>query len=196
MKRMLAAAGLALALSWGGLATAQQPSPRERAGAELMDAFLRAADFAAMMRKQMPALSSGLSREPWFKAEWRPLLEEAFLEEMAHDRDKVGLIMGRGVADVMSEDEMRAGLALLQTEGGRAMIAAAGRGDRNPPKLTRQQQRDMERVLATPAGRGFASKMDRIDFSSKPARYALLAEIFPGVLRRFGEKVEALDARP
>lgn len=194
-RHFLAAAGAALVMMITPVAGAAQTPPGQDRAAELVRAMFEGGDFRAMLQRELPRMSEGMSRERWFRPEWKPLLEEAFMEEVDHDLPKLHVIFGRELSKVMTEQEIAAGLALMSTRGGRAMLSAAGRGANSPPNLSRADRREMERIASTPAGRGFIAKMDRVNFGSEASKQEFIGELMPGVMRRFGTKAEALQAR-
>lgn len=205
MKRLLTAAGAALVLMSASAGHAQTAAPpaaasnqalsrHDQLAAELAQILFEAVDLDSVLRSKMPEMTAAMSSEKWFRPEWRPLLIEAMFEELEHDRPKIQLIFGRAIAKNMTEDELEAGRKFMSAAGTKRIMYASAH-DLPAPTLTRPERAEIERIAATPAGRGFMQKMEKVDTKSDEALNAFVTELLPGVFRRFGEKAEALEAQ-
>jgi hypothetical protein len=52
-----------------------------------------------------------------------------------------------------------------------------------------------EDALASPAGQAFANKLQTVNTVFQPLLVEVTATLVPGVLRRFGEKAEAIEVQ-
>jgi hypothetical protein len=101
-------------------------------------------------------------------------------------------MMGHALAQNMSPDELRAGVAIIADPATQTMIAAGAAGDED--KATPKLARETERIAATPPGRRFLDKFAKLDSYLTPIQDDLVAELLPGAFRRFADKVEAGEA--
>lgn len=191
MKRLVAAIGAALLLATPISADAQ--SRKDALSTELAALVLEGPKLEAMLQTVGPEFGKAMQGQAWWKAEWTPLFEAAFREEMRADLPKFHAVFGRELTRGMTEKEVEAGLAVFRTEAGRLMLQSAAAGGARP-RLTRAQEQELERV-GTPAAMIFSTKMKRNSDMSDAAKTALVQELFPGVVRRFGEKAEGAAAR-
>lgn len=189
-RALITAALLALAPA---AASAQATPGEERLATELVDTLLRSGNLSDLLRRELPTLSQDLVGQRWFKPAWRPLIEEAAIEEFEADKPKIGAVVGRLLAQEMTEDELRAGVEFFRTQAGRAVISAALSGAA-PPSLKPADFVTLGRILQSPAGQSFARKLNALGSENEALQNALTAEVFPGMMRRFGQKVEAAEA--
>ena len=194
MNRVFAALGTALLLLAAPAAVeAQTADRRQELATEFIRTMFEGGVFQQAMARELPAITAGFAETPGFRPEWKSLFEQAFLEELDHDLPKLHALFGRSLAAAMSQAELEAGLALLKTSGGQAMLRPSATGDR--PTLTPAQERELQRALRSAEARRFASKLSGVEIGGDADKAALMTELLPGVLRRFGEKAEALEAR-
>ncbi|NEX92474.1 hypothetical protein [Caulobacter sp. 17J65-9] len=175
-----------------------QTSEMEQLGTELAHTLFEAADLdAAMtagMNAELPELGKAFA-EIGGRPEWTAMVMEAAKEELAADRPALERIMGREFVHDFTPAELRAGITFLKSPSGVAMLkaATAQTASQPAPPMTRAVQKDIERFMRTPEGRAFMDKFAKVGDSMEGAKSDILAEIFPGLLRRFGEKAEAAE---
>ncbi|MDQ0465183.1 hypothetical protein QO010_002967 [Caulobacter ginsengisoli] len=128
-----------------------------------------------------------------FRPEWKGLLTEAAVEEFDHDRPVLIGIFGRMLSQNLTPEEIRVGLIMMRDPAVQKDFAdgAAGRPvDSKAPNYGREYRK----AAATPAGASFIRKLDSMDTFSGATQKEMIIELLPGIMRRFGEKAEALEA--
>jgi hypothetical protein len=204
MKQIIRAALCLAVLGGPPLSAAAQPAPPARAQAvpapavrdqlatELGRILFESMNMIALLRTQMAtAMRADAGSASGFKAEWSPLLEQAVIEEMQSDLPRMHALFGRAMTRDMTEAEIRAGLAVLGSRAGRAAMGAASRGG-TMPTFSAAEAAELGRVIESPAGKGFERKLDAVD--GEAAGQAIVAELTPGIMRRFAAKIEAAKA--
>jgi hypothetical protein len=165
---------------------------REQVAIAFVDEFFATAGYKPLQDAFAGALGA------WYFAnlrpEWRTALNEAASEELDADRPTVDAIMARQLAKDMTLDELQAGLVIIRDP---AMAAAlkANLGHAPSSNALPPLQLDAQRAAVSPAGQSFGRKFDRFDELMSPVKPDLTFAVMPGVLRRFGEKAEAVEAQ-
>jgi len=149
--------------------------------------------FDALMSDMADEVSKGVASDADFPSDWAPLLIEAAREEMEVDRQGMMALFGREFGRDFTEAELEVGIAFFRSSGGRALVSASLR-NAPTPQLTRAQQRELDKIMNTPAGRAFSAKADRFNPQIDNIKGEFIRMFTPGFFRRFGEKAEAFEA--
>ena len=183
-------AGLAIALTAGAAlpigASAQTPEA-EALGQQVAHSMFKAIAFDEVIAKEMKG-AAGAFADVKSRPEWGKMLEDSMTEEVRHDMPVFERMLGHALAQNMSPDELRAGVIIIADPATQSLIAAGAGGGGGPePKLARET----ERVAASPPGRRFLQKFEKLETYLTPIQDDLVAELLPGAFRRFADKVEA-----
>lgn len=190
--RFLIALLASVMLLWGEPAGAQTSARTEAKATELSAIIFSGEMFDALMTHVEGEFRSSFGAEQLPTA-WEPLFVAAMREEMALRRPELIVIFGRYMFSGFTEAELDVGLQLMRLEGARKVFIAGAAGGPTPT-LTRQEERELERVYRMPGGSSFIQKMARIDTNTPPeSEEAMVRLIVPGMMRRFGEKAEAYE---
>jgi hypothetical protein len=182
---------LAIALTAGAAlpmgARAQTPEA-EALGQQVAHSMFKAIAFDEVIAKEMKG-AAGAFTDVKSRPEWGKMLEDSMTEEVRHDMPVFERMLGHALAQNMSPDELRAGVVIIADPATQSLIAAgsAAGEDRPEPKLARET----ERVAASPPGRRFLQKFEKLETYLTPIQDDLVAELLPGAFRRFADKVEA-----
>jgi hypothetical protein len=188
-------AGLAVAVLAGAalpvMASAQTPEA-EALGQQVAQSMFKAIAFDEVIAKEMKGAADAFA-DVKSRPEWGKMLEDSMTEEVRHDMPVFERMLGHALAQNMSPDELRAGVIIIADPATQSLIAAgAGGGGAGPePKLARET----ERVAASPPGRRFLQKFEKLETYLTPIQDDLVAELLPGAFRRFADKVEAGEAK-
>ena len=169
-------------------------SRRQQLATELMAAVFSGGFMETAVLRGMQEEGGAFATHPWARPEWKALMEQAALEELRHDAAKIQRIFGRQFAAGFSEAELEAGLAVMRTTGGRKLVNATAAGTDAMPDMSTTERVELLRAFRSPAAQSFAEKMGDLSVTSE-TKAAMMAELFPGMMRRFGEKAEALQGR-
>lgn len=125
--------------------------------------------------------------------EWRPMLVDAFREQLERDEDLILTLLGRELASKFSPEELSAGRVILGDPSVRATIRRAANGE--PPKAMAPPSKDTGRVLSSSAGMSFMKKFADSDQLLDVFQRQMIIAVMPGIFRIFGEQAEALEAK-
>jgi hypothetical protein len=187
MKHALLALSAALAVLSATRASAAV-TPLQAQMAEKMLEFI---DFKTQVQLGMEASTlpqALLSTRP----DWTPLFKAAIGEEVDHDMPVIDSMVGQALGKTFTDAELQVGLKIVSDPNLRRIYIAAQNGGR-PPDV--EIAKATEDALATPAGQSFASKLQTINDTFQPLLVDVTATLVPGVLRRFGEKAEAIEVQ-
>ena len=185
-RRAALAAAMLASIAPPTLARAQTPEA-EDLGQQVAHTMFKAIAFDAVIAKEMKGAADAFA-DVKSRPEWGKMLEDSMAEEVVHDMPTFERMLGHVLAQNMSPDELRAGIVILADPATQTMMAAAATGDTKPdPKLSG----DTERVAASPPGRRFLQKFEKLETYLTPVQDDLVAELLPGAFRRFADKVEA-----
>ncbi|ODT85246.1 hypothetical protein [Phenylobacterium sp. SCN 70-31] len=191
LKSLVAAVLSALVLFGGGPASAQT-SEAETVGIELARTLFRAISFEALIAKEVGGAGNPFGDVP-SRPEWTGYLIDALREEIAHDLPVFEGRFGRTLAKEFSLAELRVGLVILSDPMMQAAMRAGSESD-GAAEPQGQPSREIRRALARPEGVAFMNKLERLDRYLEPLQDDLAAELLPGALRRFADKVDAGEA--
>lgn len=192
MKRLVAAVMAVLFFACAPAAVAQTPRHNEL-GRQFVEALLTDSVFEEMLKQTSGSFSTAFSNNPNIPADWAPLMDEAAREELLAKRQLLMEIMGRGMARHFTEAELEVAAKFFRSPGGRKIMAASLSGQGNPP-LTRAEEKELDKLYRSPAGQSFFGKKDALDTAFKSLESEFIRAFVPGLMRRFGEKVEAYEA--
>ena len=191
MSQWFRGAGLAVtALVAVGLPTganAQTPEA-EALGQQVAHSMFKAISFDEVIAKEMKG-AAGAFADVKSRPEWGKMLEDSMTEEIHHDMPVFERMLGHALAQTMTPDELRAGVAIIADPATQSMIAAGAAGSEG--KADAKVSRDTERIAASPPGRRFLEKFGKLESYLTPIQDDLVAELLPGAFRRFADRVEA-----
>lgn len=193
MKHILAAIGMLLLIASAPVAHAQS-ARHAQLSTQLMELMFEGPIFDRMIEAMADGVRTSMSTDPHFPTEWVPLFQEAAAEEMARDRPRIVALMGADLGRNFTEAELEAGVKVMTSSGGRALFRAGVDGAATP-QLTRAQERELDAIYRTKAGRSFLEKLEKLQANMfDSATREIVRELLPGIFRRFGEKAEAYEA--
>jgi hypothetical protein len=171
-------------------AAAAEPTRDEQA-THIVTVLFDAMHFDTMMQDKLQGFAGpGLTGLP---EDWRPLMKQAAVDELAHDKPVMYAIFGRQLAAKLTDGQLAAGTALVADARVVAFFAAAASGQ-PAPALSKADQRDLERLTKSPDARSFAEALKGSGADLEGAKDELVREFVPGFFRRFGELAEAAEA--
>jgi hypothetical protein len=191
MRMPFAAAVGALLLLLSGPAVAKTPEA-EAAGVELARTIFRAISFEAIIANEIAADGNPFA-DIKSRPEWTGYLVEALKEEIQHDLPVFEIQFGRSLAKEMSLAELKAGVLILSDPVMQAMMRAGSEGDEDA-KVEGEPSREVRRVLSSREGASFLDKLAKIDQHLEPLQDDFAADLLPGTLRRFADKIDAGEA--
>jgi hypothetical protein len=153
--------------------------------------LIEALNFKAIIDQAIaPTLKSPIFN---VRPDWPEIYTEASTEEIERDIPLMSALIGRELAKNFTLEELQAGQAMFHDPAMLAVIKAASRGE--PPPTGLRPSNETIRILQSPAGVSFATKMKNIQQLLEPLQKEFTAAVVPGIMRRFGEKAEAAEAR-
>lgn len=193
MLRFLAAAGAALCIVFAG-APAHAGDPA--LGKRVISAVLTAPGVEDGFAKAITeGVASGLGANSDFPPEWNPLFVEAAREEALAKKEVFATVLGALLARNMTDEELQAGVALMENAYTRTAIAASLSGGKAKlPEPTAAERRELDKLMKSKGMQGFTSKMQVLGRLDAQTKTDLIRALAPGMLRRFGEKAEAFEA--
>lgn len=191
MPRSLAVAVGALFLLTSGSASGQSPEA-EAAGAELARTIFRAISFEAIIAKEIAADGNPFA-DIKSRPEWTGYLVDALKEEIHHDLPAFEIHFGRALAKDMSLAELKVGVQILSDPVMQAMMKAGSEGD-DEAEVEGEPSRQVQRALSSREGASFLEKLEKIDQHLEPLQDEFAADLLPGTLRRFADKIDAGEA--
>jgi len=162
----------------------------EALGQEIGSILLEAADFKTVISKAMTEESASMG-EFNFRPNWKQLLVDSMVEETEHDMPALKRLFGQSFADNLTVEQLRAGVVIMRDPAMQQAIAAGAAGR---PAPTTRPSRQTEKVINSPAGRGFLEKLGHLDTVMAGMENDFIAEFIPGAFRRFADKAEAAEA--
>lgn len=190
---LVAVAALMAAAAVGVSPAMARDSEADRLGRELSTIVFTAIDLRAAMIASTEKELGSMTELKDGRPEWPALFKESIVEEFDHDMPAIEAMLGKGFARYFTLDELRAGTVILADPALQQVMRDAAAGKPAPtkdPKLARET----ERLVGTPAGKRFLEKFGKIEGMLDGMTQDLIVEVLPGMLRRFGEKAEALEA--
>lgn len=191
MRRFVAAVLALLVFAWASTAAAQTTRHQDL-GRQFVETMLPADSYNQMLATMSGKFTQTFTRESNIPVEWAPLMEEAAREEMSAIKPLVLQIMGNGMARYFSEAELEFGIAFYRSSAGRKIMAASRANAK--ASLTAAEERELDRLYRSPAGRSFFAKGDTIEQAFESVETEFVRTLLPGLMRRFGEKAEAFEA--
>jgi hypothetical protein len=187
---------LPLAAALAFTAAAPAPAQAQRPAAQPLPAQLAARlldfiDYKAGVRARM----TGSTLPPELIAvrpEWEGLWKQAMTEELDHDMPTVESMVGQALVKTFTDDEMKAGMQIVADPALKAIYLAAQNGAK-PPSVTVAKATDD--LMNTPSGSSFIAKLQKIDDVMAPVQVEVMATVMPGVMKRFGEKADAVEVQ-
>lgn len=125
--------------------------------------------------------------------EWKPMLIDAFREQLDRDEDLILTLLGRDLASKFSSEELSAGRIILGDPSVRTTIRGAANGE--PSKSMARPSKEAERVLRSSAGMSFMNKLAASDQFLDVFQKQMIIAVTPGIFRIFGERAEALETK-
>jgi hypothetical protein len=130
------------------------------------------------------------------RPEWTPLFKDAAHEELAAQMPQIEAMFAQRIFASFTVEELEAGANLLHGPAGeplKSAMATASTGQ-PMPKPSPAVQREFEKAMRNPAGRGFVEKLAKLD-RDMGERFGrdIVPVVIPGMFRRFGEKAEAYE---
>jgi hypothetical protein len=174
-------------------AAANTDAQHEQVAAAFADELLYAVDFKLALRDGV----TGSLANFYFanlRPEWRKAVNDAVSEEVDAARPSLDAIIGRQLAKEMSLEELQAGLVTMR-DPAMAATMKANHGRPASSATLAPLQPEAQRAASSPAGQSLSRKMDRFDEMIAPVKADLVFAVMPGVLRRFGDKTAALEAK-
>lgn len=130
--------------------------------------------------------------DPKFPPSWPPLARQAMRETLT--LDSLYGVFGDFLATLLTEDELRAGVAFFDSVPAETMqqIMAYGSGKGPAPKMTPEIQAAVTKLMTSSAGASFIEKFGHLDSAGVDEFGASYArKVMPDFFRRFAHKVQA-----
>lgn len=187
LKLIVRGAAVALVL-WGGAALAAESPAKMALATEVGRRFVDLVDLGEAVEAGLTSAEVGgiFSLQP----EWRGMLGSAFREEVGRDHDLIVVLVARAIAPRFTDEELKAGGAILSDPAVQTAIRNRGKGSSAP-----QPSKATTRLMESPAGKAFMDKFADAGAFLQPVQDQMVIAILPGVFRNFGEKAEALETR-
>lgn len=180
---------LALALVFAAGAARAQTAEAEARGRQIAHSLIEAVDFdKAVIQSAKQSMGGTVDFGVKSRPEWSHYLVDALSEEVQHNGTLFEGLLGHALAKTLTEPELKAGVVIVADRAFQAKMAQDA-GGAAPSTLA--PSRDTERVIRTPAGKAFLSRLEKLDAVINPLIDDFAAAIMPGMLRRFADKVEA-----
>lgn len=188
----MVAAGLLGALTTAPPALAQS-AEQEQVAMQVTHILMDAIDFKSQIAGGAEKALAGMDFTK-VRPEWRPLMLDAFREELDADQPQIEAIMAHAIAKGFTTDELKAGLVVLNAPEMRAVLKAVARHEPTPPPANPPCAPECVTAITSPAGRAFAAKAANIsNLLNEDLQKKVVVAIVPGVFVRFGEKARAYD---
>jgi len=187
MRKLIARGLMAAVVLWGSAAAAAESPAKMALAGQVSRQVLASVDIESAMQAGLEESS----RQGMFalRPEWRQFMGDAFREQIVRDRELMVALMSRAMSPRFSEEELKAGAAILADPSVRANPRCRGLGGGPAPTAA------TNRLMASPAGKSFMSKFGEINEILQPVQNQFISSMLPGVMRSFGEKAEAHDAK-
>jgi hypothetical protein len=118
---------------------------------------------------------------------------------MEHDRPQIDRLIAARIGPEFTLGELRIGVAAMDTPASMTFfkaIAAAKEAGKPSPDPSPEAVKTFQRLIKDKDGRSFLDKLTKFNSGMmKDLEQPMAVEMVPGLLRRFGEKAEAAEAR-
>jgi hypothetical protein len=160
---------------------------------EVSEIMFGVIDFRTLLTK---SIKDEMAGDPTFnlRPEWPGLLTEAVVEEFDHDRPALIGLFARQMVKNFTGEELRQGVIMMRDPEAQRLFAAGAAGQTELGR-TPKFGKEFTRAANTAAGTSFMTKLGRLDTMMGSMENDFIVELLPGMLRRFGEKAEAAEAR-
>ncbi len=186
MLKLIVGGVMAASVLWGGAAAAAESPAKMALATQVSRQFIDLANFEEAVTAGLTSAEAGgmFALQP----QWRGMLGEAFRQQVARDRELIVTLVARAMAPNFTDEELKAGTAILNDPAVQAGLRSGGKNAPEPSKATRK-------LLDSAAGGGFMTKFASAGKFLDPVQNQFVVAVMPGVFRSFGEQAEALEIK-
>lgn len=168
---------------------ADAPMSRDEMGAKIVTALVDGMGVSAAMADKMAQMAL-----PGIPEDWKPLWKQAALDEITNDHDAICAIKGKTLATKLTEAQLATGVSLVSDPRVVTALVARVKGE-GPPAMDKKDEKEVAKKLKSAEAASFVEAMKGAagDLGGPPEE-AVLREVIPGFLKRFGEAAEKAEA--